>query len=168
MPLAEADWQVYDTDAVERALVQILTGFSIKAYPKRSTLKRSTPCVELSLETQGVQGKRFKRFETMGSGSDLIQPYNTWTFNLKCTVITERSENGEQHGKICGQVRAYLQYGWLTVTFTPTVSPYHAITEIREAISIPATVPDDNLDATEITFTGMLNVRDNAWPAELT
>jgi len=166
MPQAEADWQCFDFDLVEKAFCQILTGFGIKAFPKRSIQTRTTPCVEVNLQTNGVQGQRYLRFPLIGT--DLVQPYNANKFTLTCSVYSERIENGTYHAQLVARVRAYLQYYWLTITFTETVSPYHAITEIREADCPSDISQDDNLDITQLTFTGVLNIRDNAWPNEIT
>jgi len=164
MPRAEADWQVFNLDFVEDALVTILNGKGITANGKRSTAKRKTPCVELNLQTQAVQGQRFTRFPSVPSA--LVQPYDTWTYELKVQCFTDRTVNGTYHPELVGRVRALLQYGWLTLTFTETVSPYHSITDIRESSAPTDFLSDDNLDVTELTFTGMLNVRAEAWPIE--
>jgi len=166
MPQAEADWQCFDFDLVERAFCTILTGFGLKAFPKRSIQKRTTPSVELNLQTNAIQGQRYIRFRLIGS--DLVQPYNTYKYTLTCDVYSERVENGTYHAQMVARVRAYFQYYWLTETFTETVSPYHAITEIRESDCSSDISQEDNLDVTQITFTGTLNIRDNAWPNEIT
>lgn len=162
MARADKDWQVYDLDAVEDGLCTILNGFDVKAYGKRSTEERETPCVELALETQAVQGQRFIRWPTINSA--VAQPFNTWNFTLLAKVISERISNGLDHRRIIGSVRAYFQYAWLATTFTRTVSPYHAITDIREEGAPNEIREEDNLDVTELTFIGMLNIRDDAWP----
>lgn len=162
MPRADRDWQVFDLDSVEDAFVTILRGFDVAAYGRRSTEERVTPCVELALQTEAVQGQRFNRFPTVKS--ELSQPYSAWNFMLKAKVSSERSNNGTYHREIVGKVRAFLQYYWLTITFTPIVSPFHAITDIREDGAPSETFEEDNIDITELSFTGMLNIRDTAWP----
>lgn len=166
MPQAEADWQCFDFDQVEVAFCTILSGLGIKAFKKRTIETRTTPCVEVSLQTNGVQGQRNLRFPLITN--DLVQPYSAYKYTLTCSVYSERQENGSYHAKTVAKVRAYLQYYWLTNTFTETVSPYHSITEIREADSPSDIAQEDNLDITQLTFTGVLNIRDNAWPNEIT
>jgi hypothetical protein len=162
MPRANRDWQVFDLEAVEAGFVTILRGFDLAAYGRRSTEVRQTPCVELYLETEVVQGQRYLRFPSIRS--DIVQPYNTWNFTLRCKCSTERVNNGTAHREIVGRVRAYLQYGWLTITWTENVAPYHSITDIREAGAPTEAFEEDNIDVTELSFTGMLNIRDSAWP----
>ena len=165
MPQASYDWQVYNLDAVEDAIVQILRGPLANVYGRRSTENQTTPCVAVILQVGTPEGKRFIRFPE--NKNAIVQPLNTWNFELKAQVITNRTNNGDQHGTICGKVRALLQYAWLTLTFTESVAPYHSITDIRESGAPSDFIDDDNLDVTELTFTGMLNIRDNAWPAQL-
>ena len=165
MPRAEFDWQIYDTDAAETALCSILRSFGIEAFEGRSARRLSTPCVELNLETQSVTRQQFLRFSSCKDSK--YQPYNTWIFKLKTVVKTERSESADRvHGNLCGKVRAYLQFGWLSTTLTAALLPYHQIMDIREETSTPQFAPEDNVDMTEIIFSGNLQVRDSAWPLE--
>jgi len=166
MPQAEADWQCFDFDQVEKAFCTILNGLGLKTFPKRSTETRTTPCVEISLVTNGVQGHRNNRFPEIKN--DLVQPYSDYLYTLTCAVYTERQENGDAHARTVARTRAYLQYYWLTDTFTKPFSPYHATTDIREEESPNDIAPDDKLDITQLTFTGILSIRDEAWPATIT
>lgn len=166
MSRAVADWQVFDFDLVEKAFCTILTGLGIKAFQKRSIEKRTTPAVEVRLETNGVQGGQFVRFPNARHSQ--VQPFVNFFFTLNVAAISERISNGISHAELVARTRAYLQYYWLTNTFTETVSPYHSITEIREIDSPSDIAPDDNLDITQLTFTGIFNIRDTSWPLTIT
>ncbi len=162
MPRADADWQVFNIDAVEDALVTILNAAEVRTNGRRSTEKRVTPCCEIALNTKVVQGQRFLRFPTIQNA--LVQPFNTWMFTLDCEIYTDRTANGSEHAMTVAKTRGALQYYSLTTTLTPTVCPYHSITDIRETNVENDTDEPTNLDITRLTFEGMLNIRDTAWP----
>jgi hypothetical protein len=166
MPRASADWQCFDFDQVEKAFCTILNGLGVKAFQKRSIEKRTTPSVEVRLETNGTQGGQFVRFPHARFSQ--VQPFSNFIFTLNVAAISERTENGTSHAELVARTRAYLQYYWLTLTFTETVSPYHSITEIREIDSPSDIAPEDNLDITQLTFTGIFNIRDTSWPLTIT
>lgn len=165
MPRASSDWQVFDLDRVEDGLVEILNAAEIKTFGKRTTFKRTSPSVRLALETRAIQGQRKTRFPTIQN--TLCQPYSAWNFTLKALIETNRTNNGLDHRRTLAEVRARLSYYWLTLTFDSTASPYHSITDIREDEVINEFDQESNIDRTEVTFSGMLNVRDDVWPLSI-
>jgi len=87
-----------------------------------------------------------------------------WLYTLTATVVTERTQNGSQHVPLIGKTRYALQYYRLQQTLTAAASPYHTLTSIDE-VGQQDTVDDaGNLQMSQLTFRGMLNIRDSSWP----
>lgn len=165
MPVATAESQLFELDRVEEAFKAILedqVGLSVQSVKKRDIEKATTPRLEIVLTLLQNQGRRFLR--QSGSLNALAMPLDTWDFTLQVTVVTHHGDPEQDHQKIAGLVRWSLQYYRLIQTWTTAVAPYHSITDIREAQVDNEVINEEGCDYERLTFAGMCNIRDSAWP----
>lgn len=166
MPAAN-DAQLFDLDAVERALCGVFAAQQIAAFGNRGTATKKAPYLDLSLTTEAMEGRRFLRYPDKPSQ---FQPLNHWIFRLTATATGERGEdqaNAPQidgHAGLVAIMRYNLQLYRLAQTLTTQLCPWHTIIEIRESGESVSMKNEDNTDITQLTFVGILAISDSAWP----
>lgn len=162
MPAA-TEAELYNLEAFEDAIVSAMEAEGIPAGGRRTIATETWPQVNVRLTTEQVEGRRFNRWPGLPSQ---LQPYNTWLFTLTCDIETERgASNNAAHQALVSQVRLACQFYKIISSMTVARMPYHSITDIRE---VPAECEADserNLDRTRLAFSGMINIKDSAWPA---
>lgn len=167
MAVANPVSQIFELDLVESVFVTILNASTILAYPLNAQGKREvdtnlTPRVEIQLTPKPIEGRRHL-IDTRINNS-IFQPYNTWTFDLSASIITNRETNGVKHLPMMGAVRWELTRYRLLTTFTETVSPYHSLIDIRDGGELVSYDSDKNLDTSKILLSGMFAAREDSWP----
>lgn len=163
---APNDAILYETDRIESAFVTIIQNAlpsGVQFVKKRDAVMDQTPRVEYVLTLQQNNTQRHLRY--LDNSFAPAQPLNSWNYTLQPTIVTNRTTNGGQHTRIVGVVRQSLQYYSLLNTWDASVAPYHAITSIGEAQTDNTIESDGDLDMQRLTFSGMCNIRDSAWPA---
>lgn len=164
-PVAANDAQLYEIDRIETAFRTIMQSFlppGVQVLKKRDTLVDITPRVEYVFAATQNQSQRYLR-DTSNIFAP-AQPLNAWDYVIQPTVVTNRTVNGSQHQTIVGLVRWALQYYRLLATWDTAVAPFHAITSIREDAVDNSVESDGDLDMERLSFSGMCNIRDSAWP----
>lgn len=147
-------------ESVEDALFAIFSAQGIPAQKRFETKTNTTPRVDL----QVVLGAPIHRHVLNLTNSNAqAQPFDAWQYQLLATITTNRSENGNQHVPLIGKTRWNLQYFRLLSTLTSAVAPYHAITSIEEAGQMDSVDDPTNLQSTQLTFRGIMNIRESAW-----
>ncbi len=164
MSAPQFQWQLFSpAESVEDALFQIFTAQGIPAQKRFETKTNTTPRVELQMIVD-LQTSLAKKIIDANNHNEQAQPDSAWPFTLLTTVVTNRTENGNQHVPLIAKSRWNLQYFRLIQTFTTTVAPYHSITNIREMGAQQDSVDDpNNLQMSQLTFRGVLNIRESAW-----
>lgn len=156
-----AQSQLYELDRVEIGFWKILLNQGLPAQRKRDADTNTTPRVELELETEVVQSNR--RIAANQPHSN-YQYFNAWNFKLTATVVTNREQNGDNHGPLLGLVRWNFQMGTIIQTWTPGICATHKIVDMREE-SCPADVWNDGgCDISAVSFSGMFCIPDPIWP----
>lgn len=160
--LIQDEWQLFALDSLGENLA-ILLGAQIQPIrvdTKFSSDTEKSPRVELELTIGAPEGHVHIRYP----GSQW-QPYDAWIYDLTATIVTERTQNGSLHASTIGRVRYAFQYFRLLQSLTTAVSPYHTLTTIAESQPQQDSVDDvGNLQMTKLTFSGVMNIRENAWP----
>lgn len=148
-------------ESVEDAIYQIFLSQGIPAQKRFETRTNDTPRVEI----QFILGEAIhkKILSVIPNGSAQSQPDDAWQFQLLTTVVTNRTTNGSQHVPLIQKTRYNLQYTRLVSTFTATLSPYHSITNIGQVGQQDSVDDEGNLQMSQITFRGVLNIREDAW-----
>lgn len=150
-------------ESVENALAVILrAATNTPVYTRFESDVNTTPRIELVLTLTEPTGNSYLR--NPGNAAGQAQPFNSWQYTLAATVVTNRTTNGNQHVQLIGKTRYALQYFKLISSFTSEICPYHSITSIKEAGQVDAVADTDNCQLSTINFTGVLNIRDSAWP----
>lgn len=97
---------------------------------------------------------------------DGLQRYDMLKGMMEVQVYTHRSENKAQHKRYrSGARRVALGF---RKRFGPDVMPYYEIGEVREAGSQPSVRGEDDIDATALLFEVVFQIRQDAWPDDLT
>ncbi len=151
---------LYELDRVEFAFFQILQNQGIPSQHTRDVDTNITPRVELALETEVVQGQRHN---IGGLYQSQFLPYNTWTFKLGVTIVTNREQNGDNHLPLMGLARWNMQMNTLLQTWTPQICPTHVIIDIREEGCPTSVWNEGGCDISSMTFAGMFAIRESAW-----
>ena len=165
-PVAANDAQLYELDRIETAFKSILQSYlpaGAIAMKKRELKVDRTPRVEMVFTAIQNKDQRYIRFTDNAFAP--AQPLNAWDYTLQLTIVTNRGQNNSSHQTITGVVRWCLQYYRLLQTWDTSVAPYHAITSIQEAQVENNVESDEDCDYERLTFFGMCNIRDSAWPA---
>lgn len=165
-PVAANESILYQTDRIEAAFVEIMQAAlpsGVQVLKKRDRELDQTPRVEYVLTIQQNQTQRYIRYPDNSFAP--AQPLNAWNYQLQTTVVTNRSKSDFLHNTIVGIVRWSLQYASLLNTWTTEIAPYHAITSCQETATDNAVENDGDLDMQRLSFIGMCNIRDTAWPA---
>lgn len=148
------------SESVEIALASIFESQGILARTRFVSKTDTTPRVDL----QFVLGAPVHRhILNPSNGNAQAQPFDAWQYNLLATIVTERTQNGNQHVELIGKTRYNLQYFRLLDTFTSVVCPYHSITSIEEVGQQDSVDDANNIQMTQLTFRGVLNIRESAW-----
>jgi len=165
-PVADNEAQLYELDRIESAfksIIQSHLSVPCQSLKKRELKVDQTPRVEIVFNAIQNKDQRYLRFTDNAFAP--AQPLNAWDYTLQLTVVTNRSQNGNQHQTITGIIRWCLQYYRLLQTWDTSVAPFHVITSIQEAQVENDVESDEDCDRERLTFFGMCNIRDSAWPA---
>lgn len=147
-------------EGAEAALFQIFSAQGIPAQKRFETRTNDTPRVELQFVLGAPVHRHVLDTDNINAQA---QPFDAWQYQLLATITTERTRNGNQHVPLIGKTRYNLQYFRLLETFTDIVAPYHAITSIEEVNQLDSVDDPNNLQMTQLTFRGILNIRESAW-----
>lgn len=168
MPRAASDSILYEFDRVEDAIREILVAAvpaDTPVYGKRDTRQDVTPYINLRFLSGEAEGTKFARLSSDYPSN--VQPDNVFEFSLEVDVVTSRLENNASHSTLAGIVGAQLSFYMLAINWNATVAPYHSISSIKEAGRTHTADSDNGLDTTTLRFTGLHNIRDDAWPLEI-
>ena len=143
-------------DYFEPAAVNILAADSITAHVQRNATDIATPSV-------GVQLTVGENVEHYGLRvSDGQNFCDRWNAKLAFAITTQRGKNNSSHSDLRAKIRYRMQD--LTVWNT-TRLPYHQVVRIIESGTSPQIVDDKDRDISEVTFSLVINIRADAWPA---
>jgi hypothetical protein len=124
----------------------------------------TTPRIEVSLDPGAVSGHAHIHL-----GSTLI--YDTWDYSLTFRVVTKRGgrglDNGNtdaDHANARAKIRTAMLYA--TALLTSEVMPYHQLVTADEAGTTPSVDAGEDVDASELSYRGVLGIRSDAWPVE--
>lgn len=146
---------------IETALQTLFRSQGINAHRSFDKDIEDTPRVELQVILGAPAGRYL--LNAIPNGNAQYQPFNSWQYNLVSTVVTERTQNGDEHAGLIGRTRYALQYFRLVTSLTTTIAPYHTLTSIEEVGQLDSVDDAGNLQMSAITFRGVLNIRDSAW-----
>lgn len=152
--------RLFELDRVEIALFQILINQGLPAQRSRDLDTNVTPRIELELTTEPVI---VRRHLIPGITESQFLPYNTWTFKLSVSVVTNREQNGDNHFPLIGLARWNMQMNTFLTTWTPQLCPTHIMLDIREDSGTESVWNEGGLDTTEMVFSGMFAIRESAW-----
>lgn len=161
MSVAQSESQLFELERVEDALYRIFLQQGIPAQKRFESQTNETPYVELQLV---IDRPVHQKQRNANNAFAAAQPFDSWAYTLTATVNTERTQNGSQHVTLIGKTRLALQYYRLLTTLNETVSPYHTLTSIVEVGQQDSVDNSGNLQMSQLTFRGILNIRENAWP----
>jgi hypothetical protein len=166
-PVAPNQATLYEINRIEdafKAILQVQVPEGVTVYKKRESVDANTPRVEMVFSALQNKDQRYVGYASSNAFTPAI-PLNAWDYQLQLTVVTNRTTNGSQHATIVGIVRWSMQYFRLLATWNTTVAPYHAITSIYEGQVDNSVDSDGDLDMERLSFLGIANIRDSAWPA---
>lgn len=165
-PVAPTQSFLYEIDRIEnafKAILQAQVPEGVTVYKKRESVDANTPRVEIVFSALQNKDQRYVGY-AMSNSFTPAMPLNAWDYQIQLTIVTNRTTNGSQHATIVGIVRWSMQYFRLLATWNTTVAPYHAITSIAEGQVDNSVDSDGDLDMERLSFLGIANIRDSAWP----
>lgn len=153
--------QLFELERMETALGSILESQGMTVHTRFGSDTDTTPRVELVMSIAAPEGHRF--LLNPRNSFAPAQPFDSWSYTLAATIVTERTRNGDHHVPLIGKVRYNLQYFRLIDTLTAAVSPFHTLTSIDETGQQDSVDDEKNLQLSQITFRGVMNIRESAW-----
>ncbi len=156
MTAPDIDTLFMQEDHVEGASQQILKSLDIKAFkqcdPEEIGL---APYVNIQLALGGATGH-------FGQDRKGTLWHDAWSATLIFEIVTKRSKAQIEHKTYRAHIRRLMQYA--EGLFTEERLPYHVITKIQEAGTRPTIENGDGLDISQVSFSCIVSVRQNAWP----
>ena len=163
-------------EAIERAVVHVLTLAGIGAYRSRDRAAAKTPYVAVKLMPGGATGHR-------GQYKPGYFMLDAFAGKLVLTAYTNRADPAQApvgaagigapanidhgpdtHAMLLGQLRVAMLYASEQLTGTNPFLSYHYLAQIQDA-GVAARVDDDaDLDVSPLLFTVAFGIRDGAWP----
>lgn len=160
----------YDTlfrqeEQIENAVKTILTAEGLDAYTQRdirydangNIVSLPTPRVDVQL----ALGPVYDLHMSPDRAGNLW--YDAWTATLTCAIVTKRTKNNDQHGLMRAQIRRLMQCA--AGKLTEAVLPHHKLSKIVEHGTAPTVKTQDDCDDSAVTFSCIVAVRGDAWPA---
>lgn len=149
---------LYNVEAnVEPGLCRILalkTGVK-DCHPMFGDLDLQGDRIELKLTLGAETGQCFPLHEAAA-------PPNAWEYTLLCRVVTTRRKGSrKEHAAIRAKVRVAMLY--MSGNLTATELPYHQLVTVKHDGTDPHIETDNEQDISDMTFTGVVAVRDSAW-----
>lgn len=141
-------------DAIETAVVTVLAANSMTAVRQRGSTSLATPRVEVRL----IVGAAEEHYGTDTHGERFI---DFWHGTIQLAIVTNRSRNDASHTTYRGKCRAAMQ----GLTALNAAMSYLAFNRILESGTSPEIQPDENHDASVVSFAVDFCIRSDAWPA---
>jgi len=152
-------------EAVENASKDILQQLGIKnVYTQRENEEASNPRVNIQVKKGKATGLRLQ-------DNHDIWWLSQWNATLSFQIVSNRSKDANEvwtHRKIRGAINEFCsKCNELDqpIEFSQNVLPFHAINTCLDLQSIPITQGDDNQDVSELHFSIVVQIRNNAFPA---
>ena len=162
--------ELFELERIEKSLGMILANeCGVQIQTRWTTVVDETPRIELVYRTGSPVG-RYNGYAGQNSFGP-AQPFNAWSYELDASIITTRTgPDAAQHVPLIGKVRWLLNYRTLCgypghpSPLTEEISPYHTITSCDEVAQLDSVDDENSLQIAKITFRGIINIRDSAWP----
>ena len=140
-------------DAIETAVVTVLTANGMTAMRQRGSTSLATPRVEVRLMV-GAAEEHYGR----GAGNEPFLDF--WHGTIQLAIVTNRSRNDASHMTYRGKCRYAMQ----GLTALNSALDYLAFSRVLESGTSPEIHADENHDATVVSFAVDFCVRADAWP----
>jgi hypothetical protein len=143
-------------DHIETGVQRVLKSIQIKAFKQCDADDIGlTPYVNIQLALGGVTGhygqdKKGKLWK------------DAWNATLGFEIVTNRSKKQIEHATYRAHIRRLMQYA--EGLFTEEVMPYHTLTKIEESGTRPTFDGGEGLDISQVSFSCIVSIRQNAWP----
>jgi hypothetical protein len=149
---------IYNVESnVEPGLCRILalkTGVQ-ECHPMHGDSELKGDRIELKLTLGPETGQCFPLHEATALP-------NAWEYSLLCRVVTTRRKGSrKEHSLIRAKIRVALLY--VSEALTATELPYHQLVQVSHSGTDPHIESDNEQDVSDLSFTGVVAVRDSAW-----
>lgn len=150
---------LFDPDPqVEAAWKHLLEARGIRAYMQTEVDDLKTPRADIQFRLGKVTGHRFKHLDGKWW-------YDAWNFALTIRLTTNAVKKTPADASISAwKARVRMIGQTASAELDDLLLPYHVFTQIQEAGSTPTGTTEDDCHVCEITFSGLLSIRSNAWP----
>jgi hypothetical protein len=150
---------------VEPGLARMLSlETGINAYPSMSDDVMVSPRIEVDLALGAVTGHR-KPYIIDNQQASIN---DAWDYSLSIRVITRRGTKLKSGGtkELHATTRAKIRLAMLYYRqrLTEEFLPYHQLGTVEESGTSSVVDAGEDVDVSEISFSGTLGIRANAWP----
>ena len=163
-------------EAIERAVVSVLTAAQISAFRSRDLAKAKSPYVGVKLMSAGATGHASTKIPGFVT-------FDAWAGSLLLTATTNRADPAQApvtvgpigtpfnvdhgpdtHAMLLGQLRVAMLYATASLTETNPFLQYHYVQQILEAGVAARVDQDADLDISPLLYTVKFGIRGTAWP----
>jgi hypothetical protein len=155
MPAANYYELLQFEDSIESAVVSVLNANGLTAVRQRGNTSLATPRVEVRM----ITGAAEEHYGYDAAGEPFV---NFWHATIQLAIVTNRSRNDASHTTYRGKCRWLMQR--LALFNTDVLLPYHTIERILESGTSPEIQPDENHDASVVSFAVDFCIRNDAYP----
>lgn len=156
MPQASDYETLYQVeDALDAALSSLFTAASVTNHIGRATTSKTAPFVDVVTSLGRETGRMFQ-------DNDSTWRAASWEFEVVVRAVTLRQDDSTDHKTYRAKVRK------LMADFVSSVNgalTYHSVSDLTHAQSSPQISNDDDHDISVMQFTGVVDIKNDSWPA---
>lgn len=156
MPQAPDFETLYKIEStLETAFDTLLTADSVTVHKAREDVVKTAPYTDVL----AVMGRETGR---MYLDNASVARAASWEFEMLFRVVTIRQDDSTDHDTYRAKVRNLLAKYVATINGSLT---YHAIADLSHNNTQPEVQDDDDLDISNLQFTGVIDIANGSWPA---